>query len=314
MAATSTFIHILIAISFCHCQASSYPVPLLIWSTKSVDVDDEILAGHTLNYEDVQVKYLDKLKAQSNTICLFVQDKLSIDDFAANPGMDLKHLKDVLHSSPTSIVLPSVSLEQDFEEGKKNNKLVEYLETTSHGVVIPLTPEGVTDFPDRIKSLRTDVPTVIIVHLPKAKTGEDSMRNLEPSDEIIGKVSDLLSSHFPDYVALLTADMPRDDVQSGMAAARQLSVSHARERRSTADDKKKLRCNQTGVLVAKDGLMMYMTNMYLYGRGGNTSDTFINTTNEVLPTSVIKLDNSSGLMLSFQLKGVFINGSDISMK
>jgi hypothetical protein len=29
-------------------------------------------------------------------------------------------------------------------------------------------------------------------------------------DEIIGKVSDVLSSHFPDYVALLTADMPRD--------------------------------------------------------------------------------------------------------
>jgi hypothetical protein len=56
--------------------------------------------------------------------------------------MDLKHLKDVLHSSPTSIVLPSVSLQQDFEEGKRNNKLVEYLETTSHGVVIPLTPEG----------------------------------------------------------------------------------------------------------------------------------------------------------------------------
>lgn len=29
-------------------------------------------------------------------------------------------------------------------------------------------------------------------------------------DEIIGQVSEVLSSHFPDYVALLTADMPRD--------------------------------------------------------------------------------------------------------
>jgi hypothetical protein len=81
-----------------------------------------------------------------------------------------------------------------------------------------------------------------------------------------------------------------------MAAARQLSVSHTRERRSTADDETKLPCNQTGVLVAKDGFMMYITNMYLHGRGRNISDKFINTTNEILPKSVIKVDNSSGLM------------------
>ena len=42
----------------------------------SVDIGDEILAGHTLNYNDVQVKYLDKLKTHSKTFCLFVQDKV----------------------------------------------------------------------------------------------------------------------------------------------------------------------------------------------------------------------------------------------
>lgn len=38
-------------------------------------------------------------------------------------------------------------------------------------------------------------------------------------DEIIGKVSDALSGHFPDYVALLTADMPRDVSVNSIAIA-----------------------------------------------------------------------------------------------
>ena len=50
--------------------------PITFFIFCSVDVNDEILAGHTLKYEDFQVKYLDKLKTQSNTICLFLQDKV----------------------------------------------------------------------------------------------------------------------------------------------------------------------------------------------------------------------------------------------
>jgi hypothetical protein len=53
--------------------------------------------------------------------------------------MDLKHLKTVLDSSPTSVVLPSVSLNDD---SKMNNRLVEDLENDLHGAVIPLTPRG----------------------------------------------------------------------------------------------------------------------------------------------------------------------------
>ena len=44
----------------------------------SLDVDDQILAGHTFNYKDVQDRYLDKLNSQSNTICVFVQDEVGV--------------------------------------------------------------------------------------------------------------------------------------------------------------------------------------------------------------------------------------------
>ena len=54
----------------------------------------------------------------------------------------MKHLKEILRSSPTSIVLPSVSLKQDFEDDGKGNKLVEYLEKNSKGAIIPLTAQG----------------------------------------------------------------------------------------------------------------------------------------------------------------------------
>ena len=305
-------IYLFIAISLHYCKATSYPVPLFIWSTKSVDIGEQILAGHTLDYEDVQVKYLDKLKTHSKTFCLFIQDKLSIDDFAANPGMDLKHLKDVLHSSATSVVLPSVSLNQDNDEDEKNNKLVADLENSLHGAVIPLTPRDVADLPNRINTLKTDMPSVFIVHLPKATIGDDLTRNLEPSDEIIGKVSEVLSSHFPDHVALLTADMPRDDVQNAMADARQLSVSHSRERRSFEDDDSPLPCGLSGILVAKENTAMYISKMNIYEK--NVKLDALKNISKKVPASDITIHNSSGLMLQFPLKDVLVNGSEITMK
>ena len=60
------------------CFTSTYlkVLPNNTLSFYSVDINDEILAGHTLNYEDIQDKYIDKLRTQSKTICLFVQDKV----------------------------------------------------------------------------------------------------------------------------------------------------------------------------------------------------------------------------------------------
>lgn len=49
-----------------------------VFAFDSLDVDDQILAGHTLSYEDVQEKYLDKLISQPNTFCVFVQDKVCV--------------------------------------------------------------------------------------------------------------------------------------------------------------------------------------------------------------------------------------------
>lgn len=78
-----------------------------------------------------------------------------------------------------------------------------------------------------------------------------------------------------------------------MIDARQVAVSHLRERRSTADEvDKTLPCNQTGVLVAKDSFMMYIT--YISVKNGNiSSDAFKGTTNLVLPESDIEIENAS---------------------
>ena len=80
-----------------------------------------------------------------------------------------------------------------------------------------------------------------------------------------------------------------------MADARQLSISHTRERRSTVDDEGSIPCNQTGVLVARGNTMVYITNIFLQESDNNT-DRFRNTTNEIIPEEVIELNsNGSGL-------------------
>ena len=77
-----------------------------------------------------------------------------------------------------------------------------------------------------------------------------------------------------------------------MADARQLSISHTRERRSTVDDERSIPCNQTGVLVAKKDTMVYITNIFLQGNDNNT-DRFKNRRNTIIPKENITLNNTT---------------------
>lgn len=66
---------------------------------------------------------------------------MSIDDFAAYQSSNLKHLRQVLESSATSIVLPSAILHSNSEQGV-TNRLVKYFEKNSQGNVLFLTANG----------------------------------------------------------------------------------------------------------------------------------------------------------------------------
>jgi hypothetical protein len=77
-----------------------------------------------------------------------------------------------------------------------------------------------------------------------------------------------------------------------MADTRQLSVSHSRERRSTADDST-LPCGLKGVLVAKDGTMMYISKMNINGKNGSSHDALKKSTNVVIPKKDITVVHDS---------------------
>ncbi|XP_046853300.1 V-type proton ATPase subunit S1-like [Xenia sp. Carnegie-2017] len=311
MASTGVISGILFFIYFCCCKASLTPVPLLIWSSKSVEVEDDIVAGRTFSYEDIQTKYLDKLKSQSKTICVFVQDKLSVDDFATNSAERFKHLKKILYKSPTSIVLPSVALKNDLDYG--DNKLARYMRRNIPGNVELISQNELDNFPERIKSMKSDEPTLFVVHLPNSKNGP--LRNLELSDQMIGKVSDILSHHYDDYIALLTADKPRDDIQSAMDDARVLSVSPSRQRRSLndgfGDDKS---CNRHGVFVANNSFMFYFKDIVLFNKTQGRNDSFRPNVNiNITGNQIQDFRHDSYLITVFPLENVFANGSKIKL-
>ena len=80
-----------------------------------------------------------------------------------------------------------------------------------------------------------------------------------------------------------------------MEDARQLSISHVRKRRFVSDDKKPVPCNQTGILVAKNRTMLYISNLFIH-RKDNLTDAFKNTTNEQIDEINIEISNvASGL-------------------
>ena len=81
-----------------------------------------------------------------------------------------------------------------------------------------------------------------------------------------------------------------------MEDARQLSISHVRKRRSVPRDKKTLPCNQTGILVAKNRTMLYISNLFIHRRD-NKTDEFKNTTNEQIDEADIEISNVASRLL-----------------
>lgn len=80
-----------------------------------------------------------------------------------------------------------------------------------------------------------------------------------------------------------------------MEDARQLSISHVRKRRFVLHDKKTVPCNQTGILVAKNHTMLYISNLFIHRRD-NKTDEFKNTTNEQIDETKIDISYlASGL-------------------
>ncbi|XP_071960671.1 V-type proton ATPase subunit S1-like isoform X2 [Antedon mediterranea] len=177
-------------------------VPVIGWSnSRLLEKTPTIPAGHFVNSDFLQKNYLDRLVASTapHTICVFVIDKLSIDDITKysdaynsdSTGNALANLRVALETSASSIVLPSVD----------SSQLGSYLSSKVNGQVIELIdPSSLKD-----KSLDATKTNVIIFQLTTSPNTNDRENEIREADKMIEVVMSELNSMSTPYTALLTA-------------------------------------------------------------------------------------------------------------
>ncbi|KAG8447281.1 hypothetical protein GDO86_014665 [Hymenochirus boettgeri] len=187
--------------------APSHQVPVLLWSSESSmwTSQPSINSGHVLT--DIQLgHYLGPaLQKGPRNILLFLQEKLSIEDFTAFGGVygnkqdsAFPNLESIMESSPSSLVLPAV-------DWYAANILQTYLKEELKVSILHVDPSTLLEL-----KLNESVPSVLVIRLPYASStslmaAKDVLR---ANDEVIGQVLSTIKSEGVPYTALLTALRP----------------------------------------------------------------------------------------------------------
>ncbi|XP_019489222.1 PREDICTED: V-type proton ATPase subunit S1 [Hipposideros armiger] len=187
--------------------AAEQQVPLVLWSSDrdlwapAVDTHE----GHITS--DMQLStYLDPaLELGPRNVLLFLQDKLSIEDFTAYGGVfgnkqdsAFSNLENALDLAPSSLVLPAV-------DWYAVSTLTTYLQEK-----LGASPLHVDLATLRELKLNASLPALLLIRLPyTASSGLMAPREvLTGNDEVIGQVLSTLKSEDVPYTAALTAVHP----------------------------------------------------------------------------------------------------------
>ncbi|XP_022788076.1 V-type proton ATPase subunit S1-like [Stylophora pistillata] len=223
MAALSSLLLRSVFISFLGflCAESSFPVPVFIWSKDGeVLSSSPVLAGHTVKQSDFQDKYLKKLFNTPQIICVYLQDRLSIDDLshygdaysAENQGTAFSNLKVAMEAANSSAVLPSVDLSSS---SGKNDELIQLIREMANGLVKEFNPEGKHGW------VRMCLPMFSFIF---------SHFRLLP---LIGAINGQISSTNLPYTCIMTVASPNEVIRERLLSEKRLQEeSHDRFRRA----------------------------------------------------------------------------------
>uniref|UniRef100_A0A7N9AL49 ATPase H+ transporting accessory protein 1b n=1 Tax=Mastacembelus armatus TaxID=205130 RepID=A0A7N9AL49_9TELE len=179
-------------------------VPLLIWTSESLPPLASPAAGHITSNDQLNAYLTSAFSSGSHTVLLFLQDKLSKDDFTVFGGVfgnkqdsAFQNLEAVLQSSSSSVTLPA-------------------LEWSGSSAVLPLLKDklGVSPLPvdaDTLSELtiNASVNNLLLISLPYCTGLQKSCKEvLHINDEIIGKVLSIVKAKNVLYTAVYTGVQP----------------------------------------------------------------------------------------------------------
>ncbi|XP_033863064.3 V-type proton ATPase subunit S1-like [Acipenser ruthenus] len=199
-------------------------VPVVIWSSESSlwQSQDAPALGHVVSGSQL-VTYLSSAVSNGpRSVLLFLQDKLSLDDFTMYGGAfgnkqdnAFPNLEAALEMAPSSLVLPSV----DWHASSAVPALLqEKLETS------PVYLE-----PSTLRQLRLNhsISSLLVLRLPYTTSTQfmSPKEMLSGNDEVIGEVLSILKSQAIPYTAVFTALRPSRVIREVSLAVENLGRS-----------------------------------------------------------------------------------------
>ncbi|XP_029578532.1 V-type proton ATPase subunit S1 [Salmo trutta] len=198
------FIALLFALlSTGHCSSQ---VPLVMWSSEGYTLPPMAspAAGHIISNDQLMSYLNSALGSAPHNVLLFLQDKLSKEDFTRYGGVfgnnhesAFPNLESALQSSSSPLVLPALSwLGASAVPGLLQEKLG----------VSPLSVD-----PDTLEHLRLNASdnTLLLIILPYSTGAYLSCKEvLHSNDEVIGKVLSIMKAQGVPYTAIYTGLKP----------------------------------------------------------------------------------------------------------
>ncbi|CAL8366842.1 unnamed protein product [Lota lota] len=185
-------------------------VPLMLWTSAGLSLPSQSppAAGHIVGRDQLDAYLQKALTSGPRNVLLFLQDKMSIEDFTIYGGAfgnkqdsAFPNLEGALLSSPSPLVLPAVSWPAS---NAVIGSLQDQLETS------PLYMDAETLSQLRLNS---SSPALLVFRLPYG-TGADLMSAkeiLSGNDEVIGQVLSIMKTQSVPYVAIYTALRPSQE-------------------------------------------------------------------------------------------------------
>lgn len=188
-------------------------VPLILWTSEGISLPSQSpsTAGHIVGQQQL-ASYLEKaLNVGPKNVVLFLQDKMSIEDFTMYGGVFgnkqdsvFPNLESALMSSSSPLVLPAVSW-------PASNAVIGQLQDQLETSPLYMDPETLSQL-----RLNASSPALLVFRLPYG-IGADLMSAkeiLSGNDEVIGQVLSTMKTQSVPYTAIYTALQPSREAAS----------------------------------------------------------------------------------------------------
>lgn len=197
-------LYILLFAPFFALGSATSQVPFLMWSSERLPPLASPTAGHIASYEQLSAYLTSAFSSGSHTVLLFLQDKLSKDDFTVFGGVfgnkedsAFKNIEDAMQSSTSKVTLPALEWSGSFnmaallQEKLSVSPVLVDADTLSH------------------LTIKTSVSNLLLINLPYCSSLQKSCKEvLHENDEIIGKVLSSMKAKNIPYTAIYTGFQP----------------------------------------------------------------------------------------------------------